>query len=188
MASFSGDTITTALRNASKSWKVYAESLPQSGYLGGDQYLYIRHHSPFSYFKDVQTDSRRVDEVVPFSQLASDVANDYFFVIPNNLHNGHDCPSGGSACPLADRVGAMDNWMQANLNGLIITFDESADDNSLGGGRIATVVVGERVKKGFQSGVTYQFPSLLRFCLHSLGVSSFLGAAANAPDMGEFVQ
>src|ERR1051325_1105315 len=34
---FSGNNVTTSLMAASKSWKAYAESLPEAGYVGGDQ-------------------------------------------------------------------------------------------------------------------------------------------------------
>jgi hypothetical protein len=40
----SGDNVTTALNAAGKTWKLYAESLPQTAYVGGDQYPYIKHH------------------------------------------------------------------------------------------------------------------------------------------------
>ena len=199
-----GDNVTTALTAAGKTWKSYAESLPQAAYLGGDQYPYIKHHNPFAYFDSVRNDSAQRDNIVPFTQLHSDLsANslpDYFFVIPNDLHNGHDCPAGGSNCPLSDRLGTIDSWLQSNLgpmlvdsyfagNGiLIITFDESANDNTLGGGRIAVVFVGGPVKNNFQSTNTYQFPSLLRFTLKTLGVTAYPGAAAQAPDMNEFLK
>jgi hypothetical protein len=50
------------------------------------------------------------------------------------------------------------------------------------------VVVGPNAKKGFQSTTTYQHQSTLRLVLSTLGVNSFPGAAAAAPDMGEFFQ
>ena len=57
-----------------------------------------------------------------------------------------------------------------------------------GGGHVAMVVVGPKVKKSFQSTTTYQHQSTLRFVLSALGVSSYPGAAAVATDMGEFFQ
>ena len=201
---FRGDNITTAVRSASKAWRAYAESLPSTGYVDGDQYPYIKHHNPFAYFDNVRTDAAQRNNIVALTQLSSDLsANalpDYFFVVPNNLHNGHDCPSGGSNCPLSDRLKAIDTWLQSNLGPvlsnsdfathgiLIITFDESANDNTMGGGRIATVFAGGPVKKNFQSSTTYQFPSLLRFTLKTLGITSHPGSAADAPDMAEFLQ
>jgi hypothetical protein len=198
---FSGDDITQALTSAGKTWKVYAESLPTAGYVGGDQYPYIKHHNPFSYFDDVRNSATERNNIVPLIDFASAMnANSlphYAFLVPDNLHNGHDCPS-GATCSDSDRLTAIDNWLQSNVEPmlanstvnagtvLIITFDESATDNTLGGGRIAVVLAGGPIKASFQSNTTYQFPSLLRFSLKSLGVSSYPAAAANAPDMDEF--
>jgi acid phosphatase len=201
---FRGDNVITEMISAGKTWRAYAESLPNSGYVDGDQYPYIKHHNPFAYFENVRSDAAQRNNIVPLAHLSSDLAAgtlpDYFFVVPNNLHNGHDCPVVGSNCSLSDRLGAVDSWLQSNLgpvlsnsalakNGiLIITFDESATDNSMGGGRIATVFTGGLAKKNFQSSTTYQFPSLLRFTLKTLGIASYPGAAAEAPDMSEFLQ
>ena len=201
---FSGDNVTTALGASGKNWKVYAESLPNMGYVDTDQYPYIKHHNPFAYFDNIRNDSTNRNNIVPLAQLSSDLgANslpNYFFIVPNNLHNGHDCPSGEPDCALSDRLSAVDAWMQANLSTmltnptfanvgiLIITFDESASDNTMGGGRIATVLAGGRIKSNFQSMTTYQFPSLLRFTLKALGVVTYPGAAGGAPDMDEFLK
>jgi hypothetical protein len=58
----------------------------------------------------------------------------------------------------------------------------------MGGGRIATVFAGGPIKHSFQSSTQYQFPSLLRFTLKVLGITDYPGAAAEAPDMDEFLQ
>jgi phosphatidylinositol-3-phosphatase len=201
---FGGENVTTALNGANQTWKMYAESLPAAGYVGGDQYPYIQHHNPFGFFDNVRNDSAQRNNIVPLTQLASDTGGsalpNYLFIVPNNLHNGHDCPAGGSNCPLSAHLSAIDSWLQSNVAPLlgssafagsgilIITFDESASDNTFGGGRIATVLVGGKVKSGFQSTTMYQFPSLLRFSLKLLGVTAYPGQAAQAPDMDEFLK
>ena len=40
------DNVIRELTALSKSWKVYAQSLPSQGYLGGDVYPYLRRHNP----------------------------------------------------------------------------------------------------------------------------------------------
>src|SRR4051794_33074075 len=62
----SDDNIIRELVKANKSWRSYAESLPSTGYLGGDVYPYLRHHNPFTYFSDVKGTSQ-AGKVVPFS-------------------------------------------------------------------------------------------------------------------------
>ncbi len=189
----SDDNVVRELVKANKSWRSYAESLPSVGYVGGDVYPYLRHHNPFTFLSDVNGTSQ-ASNLVPFSQFAGDVSAgnlpDYSFVVPNALNDAHD-----------GTLAQADQWLQANIdpvikssafqnNGvLIILFDESVmTDLSHGGGHVAMVVVGPNVKKKYQSTTTYQHQSTLRFVLSTLGVNSFPGAAAAAPDMGEFFQ
>ena len=69
---------------------------------------------------------------------------------------------------------------------LVIVFDESATDNTNGGGRVAMVVVSPFAIAGYRSTQFYQHPSTLRLTMEALGVYTYPGTAANAPDMGEF--
>lgn len=188
----SDDNIVRELLKAGKTWKSYAESLPSPGYLGGDSGLYKRCHNPFTYLSDVQNDSTQTANIVPFTQFATDLANNalpqYSFIAPNLLDDAHD----GS-------LAQADAWLQANIaplissttfqnNGLlIITFDEGdLSDLSYGGGQVATLIIGSTAKKGFQSQTVYQHPSVLRLVLSGSGVNTFPGLAAAAPDMTEF--
>jgi phosphatidylinositol-3-phosphatase len=120
--------------------------------------------------------------------VAAGTLPDYSFVVPNALNDAHD----GS-------LAQADQWLQTNIdplikssdfqqNGLLlIVFDESVmTDVAHGGGHVAMVVVGPKVKKGFQSTTVYQHQSTLRLVLSTLGVNAYPGAAIAAPDMGEF--
>jgi hypothetical protein len=200
-----GDNVVRQLTAAGKTWKVYAESLPSIGYTGGDTSdQYIRHHNPFVYLDDVLNSTNQLANVVPFTQFSLDLAANalpsYSFIVPNNSDNGHDCPMGAITCPISDHLTLADTWLSNNLPALlqnntmmantvvIVTFDESNTDNTNGGGRIAAVFAGPLIKSGFQSTTMYQFPSLLRFSLESLGVTSLPNQAASAPSMGEFLK
>jgi phosphatidylinositol-3-phosphatase len=199
----SGDNIARELTNAGKSWRVYAESLPSNGYTGGDVYPYLKHHNPFAYFTDV-IGTPQAQNILSFNQFNSDVVSaglpNFALVVPNAQNDMHDCPAGFATCTLADKAANTDAWLQTNLsplinnstfkaNGvLVITFDESAGDNTNGGGRVATILLGAHVKQQFSSTTTYQHQSMLRLALESLGVSTLPGASANAPSMGEFFQ
>jgi acid phosphatase len=199
-----GDNAASVLTGAGKTWKVYAQSLPSTGYIGGDAYPYIKHHDPFAYFDSVRNSPSEAANIVDFSQLTSDInagtLPTYSFIVPDNEHNGHDCPQGGTNCALADRLSAIDNFLSSNLAPLltnstamantifIATFDESSNDNTMGGGRIPVLIAGGPVKVGFQSTTVYQEQNLLRFSLESLGVNSFPGAGQNAAGMSEFLK
>jgi acid phosphatase len=190
----SDDNIVRHLIKAGKTWKEYSEDLPSAGFTGGDSGGYVEHHNPLSYFSDVRDDSSQAQNLVSFTQFATDLRNhalpNYSFIVPNNQDNAHD----GSRAQ-------ADSWLQTNIDPLvkssdfntpgggllIITFDESGNDNSMGGGKVAWVVVGPGVKKGHTSTTTYQHESTLRFMFEAIGVTDFPGAAASAPGMGEFV-
>jgi phosphatidylinositol-3-phosphatase len=203
LATINQDNVVRRLLTAGKTWKAYAESLPYAGWTGGDKYPYIKHHNPLAYYSDVSYSSVQKLNVVPFTQFASDLANDrlpnYSFLVPNQYHNAHDCPQGMSTCTTSDKLRAADNWLKANLEPLrqspafaetllLVVWDEaSSSDSTLGGGRVATVVVSPKAKHGYKSTTTYQHQSLLRLSLEALGVFDPAPAAgAKAPVMDEF--
>ena len=196
------DNIVRHLLTAGKTWKSYAESLPSVGYTGGDVYPYIRHHNPLSYFSDVVNSSVQRLNLVPFSHFASDLANNalpnYSFVVPNQNHNAHDCPTGPTGCTNAQKLATADAWLKTNIAPLlsnpsfqqdgilIIVFDEGfSTDTAHGGGHVAAVVVGPKVKQGFKSATFYQHQNTLRTTMDALGVHTYPGAAGSAIDMSD---
>ena len=201
-ATFNVDNIVPHLQVAGKTWKEYAESLPHVGYTGFNVGNYVERHNPFPYFADVANSSEK-NNIVPFTELASDIANhslpNYGFITPNLLDDAHN-----------GTLAAADQWLKINIAPLIaspefqqdgiliITWDESVDSDcrpahscpplpeNSGGGRIATLVIGPRVKSGYRSTTFYQHPSVLKTMSEALGLTSFPGAAQSAPDMSEF--
>ncbi len=185
------DNIVRQLLAAAKTWKSYAEDLPSVGYTGGDVGNYARKHNVFALLSDVVNDATQVRNLVPFSQFGTDLANgtlpDFVNIVPNLCNDAHDCS-----------LATADAWLQSNIDPLIksatfqqdglliIVFDESGGDNTNGGGRIVWVAVSPKSKPGYQSATLYQHQSSLRLILKGLGVTAFPGAAASAPDMGEF--
>ncbi len=206
--SFSGtvsaDNLAREITGAGKTWKVYAQSLPSVGYTGGDQYPYLRHHNPFSYFSDVQNSSAQASNMVPASQLAADLSSgalpDFAFIVPDAQNDAHDCPAGMSTCTDNDKLAAADAWVQANVaplitssgfsNGaVVIVFDESAlTDLENGGGHVAAILAGGAVKTGFQSSSFHQHQNLLRFICDRLSLGTCPGIGAAAGSMSEFIQ
>ncbi len=198
------DNVTQALTGAGKSWKVYAESLPNAGYLGGDVGLYARHHNPFAYFSMVINTPSQQENVVPFTQLATDMgANqlpNYGFIIPNLVNDAHDCPTGGT-CDDNTKLAQADAWLSSNIQPLVsnpafqqsglllIVFDEGEiSDDAHGGGQVALLVISSRSKPGFRSTTFYQHENTLRLMMDALGVADLPGAANGATQMGEFFQ
>lgn len=188
----SDDNVVRELVNAGKSWKAYEESIPSAGYLGGDAAPYVRRHNPFSYLSDVQKNPSQAANIVPYSQFASDLANNalpqFSFISPDVNDDAHD-----------GTLAAADAWLHSNIapllasstfqsSGLlIITFDESENtDLDHGGGHVATVIISSKSKMNYQSQSEYQHQSTLRLVLAASGVDTFPGLAASAPDMKEF--
>ncbi len=199
----SADNIVRELTNAGRSWKVYAEGLPSVGYLGGDVTPYLRRHNPFVYFTDETNSTAQQQNVVPFTQFATDLGGgslpNYSFVVPNEFDDAHSCPPSNPGCTTADRLSTADRWLQTNIGPvlsnsafstggvLVIVFDESnSSDNRNGGGHVAMVLAGPAVKRGFRSTTFYQHESTLRMTLKRLGITNFPGASSSAPDMSEF--
>jgi acid phosphatase len=186
-----GDNVVRQLLKAGKTWKSYAEAIPRVGYTGPDVGKYARRHNTLALVADVVNDSAQVKNLVPFSQLATDMAGNtlpnYSFIVPNLCNDAHDCS-----------LSTADGWLKTNIDPLIrspqfqqdglliITFDEAGSDNGHGGGRVVWVVVSAKAKRGYQSTTLYQHESTLRLSLSALGVTSFPNRAATAPDMGEF--
>lgn len=186
------DNVVRELVKAGKTWKAYAQSIPSSGYLGGDSGNYVRRHNPFIFLKDVNQNPAQAANIVPFTQFATDLTAgalpQYAFVAPDVMNDAHN-----------GTLAQADSWLQTNIaplltnsafqsSGLlVIIFDESENsDLENGGGHVAAVLVGSQVKKGFQSQTLYQHQSILRLILESSGVNTFPGLSAIAPDMTEF--
>jgi acid phosphatase len=196
------DNVVRALTAAGKTWKCYAESLPSVGYLGNDVPPYFHHHNPFVYFSDVQNSSAEASNIVPITQLATDISSgslpDYAFIVPDINNDAHDCPPGMSTCSDEQVLANADQWLAGKIKPLlanskfqnsllIVTFDESdSTDVAHGGGQVATVIVSPLAKSGYRSTTFYQHESLLKLMLEGLRVADLPGAAASAPDMAEF--
>jgi phosphatidylinositol-3-phosphatase len=199
------ENIATEMCNAGISWKGYFDSYPSVGYLGDRAVPYAKTHNPFAYFNNVIHSEEQRAKLVPFEQLATDMANhtlpQFIYIMGNQFHDMHDCPPDvpQGTCTNDIRIASGDQWLQQNVdpllkdpdfskNGiLIVTFDESFDqDFRNGGGRIITFMFGNSIKPGFQSTTFYQHQSLLRFMTDRLGIPA-PNDAATAPDMSEFL-
>ena len=187
----SDDNIVRRLIAAGKTWKSYAEDLPSVGYTGPSVGNYARKHNVIALLSDVVNDSAQRNNLVPFTQFATDLAGGhlpgYAFVAPNLCNDAHDCP-----------LATADQWLQTNIDPLVksatfqrdgllvIVFDEAGGDNMNGGGRVACVIVSPKAKRGYQGAGVYEHQSLLRLSGEALGLTALPNAAATAPEMGEF--
>jgi acid phosphatase len=186
------DNVVRRLLTAGKTWKAYEESLPHVGYIQPDTGNYARRHCPLSYMSDVVNSQTQQLNLVPFTEFASDVASGHFanysFITPNLCNDAHSCS-----------LATADAWLKKNIAPLIassafkdgglllILFDESANDNSYGGGRVAWVAISpQHSKMGYKSTTNYQHENTLRLMLQGIGVTAYPGKAASVSNMAEF--
>jgi len=163
-----------------------------SGIHGWRQLSLCEAHNPFAYITDVLNSPSQTNNLVPFTQFTTDLANNqlpnYSFIIPNQQNNAHDCPAAIPNCTNADKLAATDSWLKTNIDPLIasaafrqgglliITFDESIDaDTQNGGGHVATVVISSKTPQNFQSSTLLQHQSTLRVMAEALDLTSFPG-------------
>jgi phosphatidylinositol-3-phosphatase len=167
-----------------RSWKVYAEGLPRSGYIGTSAGRYVKTHNSLLYFRDVTASARRRQRIVPFSQLRSDLASrrlpSFSLVVPDFCHDMHDCP-----------VATGDRWLGGLLPALLapgrlaggvvfVAFDEGrSSDTAGGGGHIPVLAVGPAVRPGSRSTAVLSHYSLLRTIEEAWGTLR-LGRSASA--------
>ena len=191
----SNDNIIRHFIAAGTSWRTYQENLDSPGYMGcGPASTYDTDHNPFRDYTDVQDSSAQQQNIVPFTQFATDLQNNTFaqynFISPNVFNDGH-----------TGTLAQADQWLLTNIGPLlttpmfqpggdgllIITWDEGAlTDATNGGGHAAWIVIGPQVKPGYTSAAFYQHPSTLRLMMEGLGLASFPQQAASAPEMTEF--
>ena len=199
------DNVVRVLSSAGKSWKGYFQSLPSTGYMGLDVPPYIKHHNPFAYLSDVVNSSSQQQNVVNLTQLGVDAGANtlpsFMFIVPDDANSGGTCPGGGTTCTSSQQVALADNFLHNTINTLmsstsfqqsgliVVVWDEAAaSDTANGGGHVAMLLLGSHVRAGFQSSTLLQHPAVLRMALQSLGIGSFPGSAASAPQMNEFFQ
>lgn len=199
------DNIVRELLRRGYTWKTYQENLPYAGYQGlksGDTNAYYRRHNPLIDFSDVCPGTGQDKKSVPYSQLATDIADNktpnFAYVTPDGDEDAHD----GS-------LAAADQWLQDHLpailalpefapggDGLLfIVWDEgtlstdnrcSASDTTGCGGRTANLVIGPRIKSGYKSTINYHNENVLKTICAAMGLSPCPGAAAKAAPMADF--
>jgi phosphatidylinositol-3-phosphatase len=203
----SEDNVVRELLKRGYTWRSYQEDLPSAGYqglYGGTDGDYYRRHNPLIDFTDVCPGTGQDLNVVPFTQMATDLADgcdvSYAWITPDvndDAHNG--------------TLNQADQWLQEHVPAILarpefasggdgilfIVWDESdlSTDNRCSasvatgcGGRTATLVMGPLVKRGYQSTVTYHNENVLSTVCAAMGLSPCPGAAQTAAPMADFFQ
>jgi phosphatidylinositol-3-phosphatase len=186
------DNIFRELNRAGLSWKVYAESLPWAGFMGSSSGYYVKRHNPAAWYSDVVNSTTQQKKMVPFTQLAKDLAANvlpnYSIIIPNVMHDAH-----------TGTMAMADAWLKQNLpmvlnsayfriggNGVMfITFDNGDGDAQ---GHVFTAVVGPNIIPKLKISLSFRHEDTLRTMMQILGLKTFPGASATAAAMTEFIK
>jgi acid phosphatase len=197
---FNQDNIVRHLLYHGMTWKSYQEDLPYAGYTGLSWRYYLRRHNPLIDFVDVCAPSQKLNSV-PFSQLAKDISNNatpnYAYIAPNLLHDAHNGTLAQADTWLSQQVPKILARPEFRAGGdgiLFIVFDEGTlyTDNRCSatvpkwcGGRVATLMIGPKVKHGFKSQTLYHHQSLLRTVCDAFGFTTCPGAGSTAKPMAD---
>lgn len=194
---YTGNNLARVLIAGGKSWKAYVQGIAEEGYVGKGREPYVKYHDPFAYFSDVLNSPAQLANIVPLSELASDISGnklpDFAFVVPDNWHNAHSCPNGDNNCADAAKLQAADLFLQQYIKplltadafkskGLLVVWWDEGDDTTE---HTAITLVGPVVHQGYRSPTHYADQNLLRTIIEGLGLKSFPGASANAADMAD---
>jgi len=183
------------------TWRSYQEELPYAGFAGISNLNYVRRHNPIIDFTDTCTSSQKIHSV-PFTQLATDIANhatpNYAYITPDVADDAHNGTLAAADSWMSEHVPAILALPEFQPGGdgiLFVTWDESdiGNDNRCSsrvssgcGGRVATLVIGPQVKPGYKSSVRYDHANLLSTVCAVMGFSSCPGAAAVQLPMSDF--
>lgn len=201
------DNVVRELLKQGYRWRSYQEDMPSAGYqglYGGSDNEYYRRHNPLIDFSDVCPGTGQDTNSVPLPQMQADFAagdtTNFAWVTPDGLDDAHD-----------GTLLQADQWLQANVPAILsrpefqpggdgvlfIVWDEATldTDNRCSatvaqgcGGRTATLVIGPKVKRGYQSAVTYHNENVLATVCAAMGLSPCPGAAQTAAPMTDFFE
>ena len=188
--SITDGNIFRELNKAGMSWNVYADSLPNRGFMCMFAGNYAKRHNPAVWYSDVINSPTQQQNILPFTQFSVDLAAgdlaDYSIIVPDledDAHNGTPQKA--------------DQWLKTNIAPLVaskyfqndgksvmfITFDNGDNDDQ---GQVFTAVVGRSVIPGVKVNTRFRHENTLRTIMQLLGLKNYSGASASAAPMSEF--
>jgi phospholipase C len=140
------------LEKAGKSWKLYAEDMPEPCSLKNHESYAVR-HNPAVYFDNIRNKPERCNQhVVPLGQLAIDLANNQLpalsFIVPNVDDDMHDGSVNRGDTWLSEHVPQLldSTAFREQRSALVVTADEDDRNNA---NQVPFVMVGPAVRPGY---------------------------------------
>ncbi len=181
----SGETLADRLEAQGRDWRVYAQNVPPHCFRGAyasagedGRGTYARKHNPAISFSSISGNPRRCAKITDFDHF-DPAASDFALIVPNLCNDMHDCSTRtGDRFLEAFLPRILDSPAMAD-SVLFLTWDEGTSMRG-GGGRVATLVMGPRVRPGFRSDAAYTHYSLLRTIEDAWGLKCLaLSCSAN---------
>jgi hypothetical protein len=161
-------TIAGQLHAVGVSEKAYAENLP--GDPTNDSYPYAVRHFPWEYIPGTVMPMADASSMVSDLNSASPPA--FVWYTPNLINDEHDGSVQQGDSFLSSFIPRVQStaWYQSGGQ-IIVTWDESNNDNTNGGGRVPTIVVSAALKASPQhSGTTVNTTGILNSIEDAYGV------------------
>lgn len=163
-----GANLATQLSAAGKSWRAYMGAMPRPCFAGAEVGDYAKKHNPFMYFPSVTSNPSFCARDVPETRLQADLAHRrlpaFAWISPDLCDDAHDCGFDSADQYLRGIVPQLLGALGPD-GLLVITFDEGTTDagccGGAAGGRVATVLLGPRVRRGARLHAAYTQYSLL---------------------------
>jgi hypothetical protein len=164
---FAGRNLASQLEAAGKTWRVFAQNVPPGCFRGAVAHdgrdgtgTYARKHEPAISFKSVYSrpaSCRKIRDFTAFSPSAAD----FELIVPNLCNDMHDCSTAKGDAFLRGFIPRILRSPAMKGSVLFLTWDEGTSKLG-GGGKVATVVIGPTVRRGFRSATPHSHYSLVR--------------------------
>lgn len=184
------NNIASEIAASGRTWKEYAESMPQNCYMLNSG-KYVTKHNPFIYYQNIESNSSYCNShVVPFTNLATDLKTasttpNFAFITPNICNDMHSCP-----------ISIGDSWLSKNvpmiLNSPAFTTQRSLlfitwDEGYLSNNKVAAIVAGSAAKSHYSSANPYSHYSILHTIEYLWHLKPMTKNDSSAPLMTNFI-
>jgi hypothetical protein len=174
--------------DSGRTWKAYMDSMTTTCSTT-DTSLYVQKHNPWVHYDDVVKDATRCrNHVVPYTQLATDLAAgtlaSFVWITPDLCHDMHDCSIQAGDTWLSKNLPPILASPQFNKSVLFLVWDEGTTSSG-GGGNVAALVISPLTPPGTRSARALNHYNVLRTIEDAWGLPP-LGHAASATAVAEF--
>ena len=180
--SFDARTLADTVEASGRTWKTYAEGLPEPGFTGASSNRYVKRHNPFLYFTGVLSSPERLQRVVSLQEFAPDLAArrlpNLSLVIPDLCNGMHDCSVARGDAWLAKFLKPLLARTVLSGSAVFVVFDEPSI-TPLAEQRIPALVLGPTVRRGARSKTALTHYGLLR-TIEDAWQLPYLGNSASA--------